>query len=193
MSWQHTVPRITEDERQNRLARLRKMIEAGGFAAVLLGPTESLRYFTGLVWHPSERFLGALVTQATISYIVPGFERSRVETLPHLPGEILVWEEEESSAALIARLVAQGGRLALDDGLPLFFYHALAAEMGEARLADGGRLIRDLRCIKSAAEIALIQYAMDLTLDVHRQVHGLLKPGIKSSEVVDFIDRQHRQ
>ena len=193
MSWQHRVPRITEDERQNRLARLRKMIEAEGLAAVLLGPTESLHYFTGLVWHPSERFLGALVTPATISYIVPGFERSRVETLPHLPGEILVWEEEESSAALIARLVAQGGRLALDDGLPLFFYHALAAEMGAARLADGGRLIRDLRCIKSAAEIALIQYAMDLTLDVHRQVHGLLKPGIKSSEVVDFIDRQHRQ
>ncbi|MGO6666208.1 aminopeptidase P family N-terminal domain-containing protein, partial [Rhizobium ruizarguesonis] len=109
MSWQHTVPRITEDERQNRLARLRKMIEAEGLAGVLLGPTESLHYFTGLVWHPSERFLGALVTPATISYIVPGFERSRVETLPHLPGEILVWEEEESSAALSARLVAQGG------------------------------------------------------------------------------------
>ncbi|MGO8484935.1 hypothetical protein AB9F39_37880, partial [Rhizobium leguminosarum] len=54
----------------------------------------------------------------------------RRETLPHLPGEILVWEEEESSAALIARLVDQDGRLALDDGLPLFFYHALAAEMG---------------------------------------------------------------
>ncbi|MGO8264366.1 aminopeptidase P family N-terminal domain-containing protein, partial [Rhizobium ruizarguesonis] len=81
---------------------------------------------------------------------------------------ILVWEEEDSSAALIARLVAHGGRLALDYGLPLFFYHALAAEMGAARLADVGRLIRDLRCIKSAADIALIQYAMNLTLDVHR-------------------------
>ncbi|EJZ19988.1 Xaa-Pro peptidase family protein, partial [Rhizobium sp. Pop5] len=155
-------------------------------------PTESLRYFTGLVWHPSERFLGALVTPTAIVYIVPGFERSRVETLPHLPGEILVWEEEESSAALILRLVGQGGALALDDGLPLFFYHALAAVAGAERLSDGGRLIRDLRRIKSDAEIALIQYAMNLTLDVHKQVHALLKPGLRSSEVVDFIDRQHR-
>ncbi|MBX4916918.1 M24 family metallopeptidase [Rhizobium bangladeshense] len=193
MSWQHPIPRITEDERQNRLTRLREAIDAEGLAGMLLGPTESLRYFTGLVWHPSERFLGALITPTAVSYIVPGFERSRVETLPHLPGEILVWEEEESSAALISRLVSRGGRLALDDGLPLFFYHALAAAMGAERLADGGRLIRGLRRIKSVAEISLIQYAMNLTLDVHRQVHGLLKPGITSSEVVDFIDRQHRQ
>ncbi|MBX5187650.1 aminopeptidase P family protein [Rhizobium sp. NZLR3b] len=191
MSWQHPVPRITDEERQSRLSRLRQVIEVHGLAGMLLGPTESLRYFTGLVRHPSERFLGALVTPTAVSYIVPGFERSRVETLPHLPGEILVWEE--SSAALIARLVGQGGRLALDDGLPLFFYHALAAAMGAERLVDGGRLIRDLHRIKSAAEIALIQYAMTLTLDVHRQVHVLLKPGIKSSEVVDFIDHRHRQ
>ncbi|EJC83011.1 LOW QUALITY PROTEIN: Xaa-Pro aminopeptidase [Rhizobium leguminosarum bv. trifolii WSM2297] len=193
MSWQHPVPRITEDERQIRLTRLREAIETEGLAGLLLGPTESLRYFTGLVWPPSERFLGALITPTAVPYIVPGFERSRVETLPHLPGEILVWQEEESSAALISRLVGERGRLALDDGLPLFFYHALAAAMGAERLADGGRLIRGLRRIKSAAEIALIQYAMSLTLDVHRQVHALLKPGIRSSEVVDFIDLRHRQ
>ena len=193
MSWQHPVPRISQDERQLRLTGLRQGIEAEGVAGVLLGPTESLRYFTGLVWHQSERFLGALVTPTAIFYIVPGFERSRVETLPHLPGQILVWEEEENSAALISRLVSQGGTIALDDCLPLFFYHALAKAMGAEKLVDGGRLIRDLRRIKSAAEIALIQYAMNLTLYVHRQAHAFLKPGIKSSEVVDFIDRQHRR
>ncbi|NTF65029.1 M24 family metallopeptidase [Rhizobium rhizogenes] len=192
MSWQHPVPRITQDERQLRLSKLRQSIEAEGLSGVLLGPTESLRYFTGLVWHLSERFLGALVAPTKLYYIVPGFERSRVETLPHLPGDILVWQEEESSVALIARLVGGSGKLALDDDLPLFFYHALAAEIGVERLTDGGRLTRDLRRIKSPAEIALIQYAMDLTLDVHKQAHALMKPGIKASEVVDFIDRRHR-
>ena len=192
MPWQHPVPRITQDERQLRLSKLRQAIEAEGLAGVLLGPTESLRYFTGLVWHLSERFLGALVTPTELYYIVPGFELSRVETLPHLPGDILVWQEEESSVALISRLVGGSGKLALDDDLPLFFYHVLAAEIGVERLTDGGRLTRDLRRVKSAAEIALIQYAMDLTLDVHKQAHALMKPGIKASEVVDFIDRRHR-
>jgi len=193
MTWSHPVSRITDDERQLRLAKLRQSLEVEGFAGMLLGPTESLRFFTGLVWHPSERFLGALVTPAALYYIVPGFERSRVETLPHLPGEILVWEEEENSAGLVSRLLGQAGSLALDDSLPLFFYHALAAEFGAERLKDGGQIIRGLRRLKSPAEIALIQYAMDLTLDVQKQAHALMKPGIRASEVVDFIDRRHRQ
>ncbi|TCL71808.1 Xaa-Pro peptidase family protein [Rhizobium sp. BK251] len=193
MSWSHPVPRISEDERQVRLSRLRQALEAEGLAGMLLGPTDSLRYFAGLVWHQSERFLGALVTPSALYYIVPGFERSRVETLPHLPGEIVVWEEEENSAALVRRLAGQDGKIALDDGLPLFFYHALVREFGAEGLADAGRLIHGQRRIKSPAEIALIQYAMNLTLDVHKQAHALMRPGIKASEVVDFIDRQHRK
>ncbi len=193
MSWQHPVPRITEEERQQRLSKLRKLLDARELAGMLLGPTESLRYFTGLVWHASERFLGALVTPTELYYIVPGFERSRVETLPHLPAEILEWQEEESSAALIARVLGDKGVLALDDNMPLYFYNALAAELGAERLANGGPIINGLRRIKSPAEIALIQYAMNLTLDVHKQAHALLKPGIRASEVVEFIDRRHRE
>ncbi|MDL2408526.1 Xaa-Pro peptidase family protein [Rhizobium calliandrae] len=193
MTWSHPVARITDDERQLRLARLRQAFEAEQFAGMLLGSTESLRYFTGLVWHASERFLGALVTPTALYYIVPGFERSRVETLSHLPGEILVWEEEENSAALVSRLLGQAGSLALDDELPLFFYHRLAAQFRAERLKDGGQIIRSLRRIKSPAEIALIQYAMNLTLDIQKQAHALMKPGIKASEVIDFIDRRHRE
>jgi Xaa-Pro dipeptidase len=192
MSWQHPVPRITEEERQQRLSKLRKLLDAQGLAGMLIGPTESLRYFTGLVWHASERFLGALVTPTSLYYIVPGFERSRVETLRHLPGEILEWQEEESSAALIAHVLGKTGVLALDDNMPLYFYNALAAELGAERLANGGPIINSLRRIKSPTEIALIQYAMSLTLDVHKQAHALLKPGIRASEVVEFIDRRHR-
>lgn len=187
-----TQPRITDEERLDRLARLRTAIEAAGVGGVLLGSTESLRYFTGLVWHASERLLGALVTPAALYYIVPGFEQSRVETLPHLPGGICVWQEDEDSAALVASLLGPNQRLAMDDALALFVYHALARAFGPERLVDGGPIIRRLRLQKSPAEIAIIQYAMDLTLEVHSQAHALLKPGIRASEVVRFIDEEHR-
>jgi Xaa-Pro dipeptidase len=193
MSWQHPVPRITNEEREARLSQLRQLLDAEGLAGMLLGPSESLRYFTGLVWHASERFLGALVTPTALYYIVPGFERSRVETLPHLPAEMLEWQEEESSAALVARLLGDRGILALDDNMPLFFYHSLSAELGAERLKNGGPIINRLRRIKSPAEIALIQYAMNLTLGIHKQAHALLKPGIRASEVIEFIDRRHRE
>ena len=192
MSWSHPVPKITDDERRQRLRRLQAALAETGLGGLLLGSTESLRYFTGLEWHPSERLLGALVTPRDVCYIAPGFERSRVETLPHLPGEILVWQEDQSSAALIVSLLPADARLALDDGLPLFVYHQLAAVFGADRLADGGRLIRDLRLRKSKAEIALIRHAMNLTLEVHRRAHAFIKPGVKASEVVRHIDEQHQ-
>lgn len=186
------APRISDEERLARLSRLRSTIEKAGLGGVLLGPTESLRYFTGLVWHASERLLGALVTPTALYYIVPGFEQSRVESLPHLPGEICVWQEEESSAALVASLLGAGKSLAIDDAVALFVYHALVRELGAERIVDGGPIIRSQRLRKSPAEIAIIQYAMNLTLDVHKRAHGILKPGIRASEVVRFIDDEHR-
>lgn len=185
-------PKISDQERSARLSRLRKAIEEQNLGGVLLGSTESLRYFTGLVWHQSERLLGAVVTPTALHYIVPGFELSRVQSLPHLPGEIHVWQEEENSASLVASLVPDGAKLALDDSLPLFVYHALARQLGAERLLDGGPLVRSHRLRKSQTEIDIIQYAMNLTLEVHRRAHAILKPGIHASEVVRYIDEQHR-
>jgi Xaa-Pro dipeptidase len=183
---------ISETERRQRLATLRIHMDAAGLQAVLLGSTESLRYFTGLVWHQSERLVGALITQSDLFYIVPGFERSRVDSLPKLAGTIVTWEEDESSAETVAGLLSQKDRVALDDALPLFVYHALAKTIGAERLVDGARLIRDIRLRKSATEIGVIQYAMNLTLEVQRRAHAYIKPGVLASDVVRYIDEQHR-
>jgi Xaa-Pro dipeptidase len=183
---------ISETERHQRLATLRLSMETAGIQAVLLGSTESLRYFTGLVWHQSERLVGALITAGDLFYIVPGFERSRVDSLSKLDGEIVTWEEDESSAETVANLLSPKDRVALDDALPLFVYHALARTIGTDRLVDGARLIRDIRLRKSETEIGIIQYAMNLTLEVHRRAHGFVKPGVLASDVVRYIDEQHR-
>ena len=54
-------PSISLDERRQRLNALRIRMDKTGVGGVLLGSTTSLRYFTGIVWHSSERFLGALI------------------------------------------------------------------------------------------------------------------------------------
>jgi Xaa-Pro dipeptidase len=191
-NWNHPVARISAEERQERLSRLRSAMEQQGISAVLLGATESLRYFTGLVWHPSERLFCGVVTLKGLTYIVPAFERSKVETLPMLPGNIVTWEEHQSPYASLPDLVGPSGALALDEQLPLFMYHKIARLFPADRLRDAGGLIRPLRARKSAAEIALIKRAMSITLEVHRRAHGILKPGIRTSEIESYIDAQHR-
>ncbi|TNB46185.1 aminopeptidase P family protein [Martelella lutilitoris] len=183
---------ISKDERKGRIERLRAAMQTAGAEAVLLGSTTSLAYFTGLVWHQSERLVGALVTADSLTYIAPAFEVSKIETLERLDGDIAAWDEHEDPAALTAKLLGQGKTLALDDALPFAIYSALARQIAPERLTDGGPMISGLRAVKSPAEIALMQYAMDATLEVHKRVHAMIEPGIRASDVVRFIDETHR-
>jgi Xaa-Pro dipeptidase len=185
-------PAITREARLRRLDRLRGLLETAGFSAAILGATASLRYFTGLSWYPSERFIGALVTVGGgLSYIAPRFELEKVAGSIGVPAEILTWEEDESPYALIA-YAAPPGRLGVDEALPLFMYRGLARACGEERLGDGGPLINRLRRIKEPEEIALMAHAKAITLEVQRRAWASLKEGVRTSEVVRFIDAQHR-
>lgn len=190
---QRNVQPIGDGERRERLAKLRAAMATGGIDAVLLGSSNALRYFTGLVWHQASRLTGALVTRDKLIYIVPAFERTRMEELPRLPGDVAEWQEDGSAAVLIAGLLGATDRLAVDDALPLIQFHPIARAVGVTRVVDGGRMIRDLRMIKSPAEIALMQHAMNITIDVHKAVHAMIRPGVKASEVEAFIDAEHRR
>jgi Xaa-Pro dipeptidase len=186
------VAPISEAERLARLSRLRAAMDGQKVDAVLLGSSNALHYFTGLVWHQASRFCGALVTRDGLAYIVPAFERTRMEALPRLDGDVAEWQEDGSAAALISSLLGPADILAVDDALPLVQYHPLVRELGPERVVDGGRMIRDLRMLKSPAEIALMQHAMDITLQVHRSARAIIRPGIKASEVEKLIDAEHR-
>lgn len=179
------------EERRKRLDALRLRMDKAGAGAVLLGSTTSLRYFTGIVWHPSERFLGALIKADGIDYIGPAFERTKVGSLISLPGDLLTWEEDESPYRLIADRAA-GMTVAVDGDLPLFMYRGLRREIADEKLADAVPLTAPLRARKSPAEIALMQYAKSITLEAQRRAHAHLKEGMLASEVARFIDGTHR-
>lgn len=184
-------PSIGAAERLQRLAALRRNMEAAGAKAVVLGSTTSLRYFTGLVWHASERFCGAIVHADRLEYVAPRFELEKVSSIIGAPGDVLTWEEDENPYRLIADRLPTG-RVALDDQIALFMYLRLRSEMGDQRLVDGGPMINALRREKSATELALMQHAKDITLEVHRRAWKQLRAGQRASEVQRFIDEQHR-
>ena len=68
----------------------------------------------------------------------------------------------------------------------------LRARIDDARLIDAGPSINRLRRIKSDAEIALMQHAKTITLEVHRRAWTSLKEGVMASEIARFIDNEHR-
>ncbi len=184
-------PPIGVEERGRRIDALRRAMDKTGAAATLLGSTTSLRYFTGVVWSPSERFCGALITPTRIDYVAPRFELEKVASLVTLEGDILTWEEDESPYRLIAARQSSGA-VALDPDLPLFMYRGLRREYGDERLADAAPLIAPLRARKSPAEIALLQRAKSITLETQRRARRFLREGVMASDVARFIDETHR-
>ena len=165
----HMPARISPDQRKTRLERLRAHMADADVSAVVIGATTSLVYFTGVHWHPSERFTGIVVTPKGLTYVCPAFERDKVESVVTVPGEFRTWQEDESPYAAVSDAAGAGaGTVALDEQMPLFTYLGLRRAMGDERLVGGGALIGGLRRIKEPAEIALMQHAKDVTLEVQR-------------------------
>ncbi|TRO87572.1 aminopeptidase P family protein [Glycocaulis profundi] len=185
-------PPISPEERARRIARFAGSLQESGSAAALIGSSAGLRYFTGLKWSPTERLVAALIhADGRLDYVAPGFEVGKIEAASQMPGEILAWEEDEDPFALVADRV-RAGRIEMDGQMPVWAWTALARVAGPERVADGSARLLAMRARKSPAEIALLSHAKAITLEVLRQVHGALEPGVRSSEVAAFIDARHR-
>lgn len=187
---------IPDAELHQRIALLQAQMVRDGIRAVWLDATSSLTYFTGLSLGSSERIHGALVPAAGgVIYVSPQFEAPKLRSLLRVPGQIAVWEEDENPFALIAAEVAgqagSGQTLALDPATPFGFSEALR-EAFKGPLSSAQAMIAAQRQIKSTAELALMQTAMEASHAVQKAVHAGLRAGMWASDVVDFIHAAHR-
>lgn len=191
------VNAIAKTEFESRLNQARDLMAANGFEAVYLNAGTNLYYFTGTRWSPSERMVGALLTAGgDLHYIAPAFERGTLDDYIAVPGEIHCWEEHDSPYQLAGEVLQRagiaGGRIGIDESTPFFLVSGLQSAHPHYLYADAAAVTAGCRMHKSAAELALLQRAKDMTLQVHKAAARILRPGISTTEVTDFIDRAHR-
>ncbi|MDT0293867.1 Xaa-Pro peptidase family protein [Mesonia ostreae] len=183
---------IKNEEFQDRIDKACKAMKSKGLDALYINAGTNLYYFTNTQWNASERLVGALLfADGSLHYIVPDFEIGTFNDFIGIEGEIISWLEHESPIQKIAEAVEEGTRLAIDDATP-FTMVSHFQEHEKLKISSAEELIRDLRMVKSKAEIAHLQYPMDLTLQVHQATARILKPGITTSEVEDFIHKAHQ-
>ena len=192
------VPRIAVEEFTQRLQRLQQSMKEQNVGAVYLHAGTNLYYFTGLKWSASERMVAAIVpAEGEIVYIAPKFELDTLRDYWKLPAEIVAWEEHECPYALLGKTLKSMGaaekELLLDESTPFFTVHGIQSANPTLKLGHAQPLTQALRSRKSQAEIDLIRRAHEMTLSVHAAAASILKPGITTSEVVEFIDKAHRK
>ncbi|UXS03975.1 M24 family metallopeptidase [Agrobacterium tumefaciens] len=189
------VAPIAEDELRLRVRNLQMQMIQNNVKAVWLDASSSLTYYTGLSLGLSERIHGALVpADGELTYVSPTFEEPKLQTLIRIPGNVAVWEEDESPFDLMAdrfqALVCPGSLLAIDPATPFVFASALMQRL-EGRVISAQPMIVRQRQIKSAAEIAIIQTAMDASYGVQKAVFENLRAGVSTTEVADFVNAAH--
>lgn len=175
-----------------RIQRAQALLRESGQTAMILYPGSSLVYFTGLHWYASERLVVAILpANGELSYLAPAFERDTLGSYLVVEGALDVWEEHESPYELAGKVIGPG-KVALDASAPFFVVDGLAKANPENEFQNAAPLTQSLRSRKSAAELALMQRAKDITLEVHRSVASILRAGISTTEVEAFIDAAHR-
>ncbi|WP_371185370.1 M24 family metallopeptidase [Thalassotalea maritima] len=188
---------ISVEEYQCRIKKAQAIMQANGIAATYINAGTNLYYFTGTRWYASERLVGAIIpASGDVQYVAPHFEIDTLKQYMTIDGSVNAWHEHESPyQTVINTLASMGvdeGQLAIDESTAFFIANGIQLAGTQFTLIDAKPITAGCRMQKSDSEIALLQRAKDMTLEVHKAAARILREGITTSEVEAFIDRAHR-
>ena len=193
--WARPAAPIAREEHAVRVERARGLTRDMAADALLIGAGASLRYFTGIAWGASERLVAMLLpVSGRPIMIAPRFELGSLEASLAIDADLRLWEEDESPSLLVAQALADigGDTLAIDPAMAHLFVARVASAAPSLATVDASPVVDGCRMTKSAAELALMQQAKSMTLEVQRRAARILHAGIRASTVARFLDEAHR-
>jgi len=178
---------IALSEYEARLAKARRLMVEQGIDALYLEGSSSLRYFTGIQWGNTERMTAALVpARSEIAYVTPHFEEDRLRQAALFGDDVRCWHEDESPYERVAQILSDrgisGGTIGMERQVRFFLYDGIRKAVPQATFVCADPVTTACRSIKSAAEIALMQRAMDITMAAYRKTVSLIEEGMTPAE-----------
>jgi Xaa-Pro dipeptidase len=183
---------ITDDERQARIERARRLMSDRGLAGMFLESGSSLFYYTGVRWGLSERPFGVVIpVRGELGWVVPAFEEQRARELLPSSADLRVWQEDESPYRVIAGVLrdrgAAAGTIGIEERVRFFVFDGLRAAMGRAQFVTATPVTAGGRMIKSPAEIALLERANAITVRAIDEAIRTLRPGMSQHELAASV------
>lgn len=184
----------------DRLSRLRAGMAGSGLDLLALIPGASLRYLTGLSFHPGKRLTLALIPAGggPAALVVPALEVNSIQGRLPIPAELFTWSDAEGPgravaeafAALKAARDSRGGalRIGLEPVslrvMELRAMEAAGAAVGQSvETADASDLIADLRMVKSPEELAAMREAVRVIETALQKTIDHIRPGVTEKQL----------
>ena len=178
-----------------RIDRARALMGKHGVGALLIEPGASLVYFTGVQWWRSERLTAAVLPRdGDIAIVTPHFEEPSVRESLMVPAEVRVWNENEDPLDTVSGILRDrkvSGPIAVEETVRFFAVDALRRAMPGVEIRNGAPVVRGCRMIKSAAELALMQKAADITIAAYRHVAPRIARGMSPKDIGAMMDAAH--
>jgi Xaa-Pro dipeptidase len=164
-----------------------------GVGALLIDTGSSLDYFTGIQWHSSERTTAAIIpARGEVIIVTPAFEEPSVRETLAIPADVRAWNEDESPfLRIVEGLRDRGvrvGPVAVEPTMRFFIIDGVRSASKSYEIVSGDPLIRACRMIKSAAELALMQAANDVTLAALRHLHAHIERGMSAADLAAIMN-----
>ena len=189
---------IGDDERRARIAKAQRLMTDRGIGAVVLEGGTSMSYFVNVRWGLSERpFLLVIPAKGDVAYISPAFEEQRAREVIKFSNDVRVWQEDEDAMALVAGVLkdrgVSAGTIGVEERVRFFIADGLAKAAPAAKIVLATPVTAGCRMIKSAAEIANMQYAMNITLAAFKAGLATLHEGMTQGDLAGNITAAYRQ
>jgi Xaa-Pro dipeptidase len=190
------VKPITKTERTARIAKAQKLMQEQNIEALLLDAGTTMRYFTGISWHPSERPIVAIIpSNGSVSFICTGFEENRFREMVPTETKVYAWQEDENSfAQIVNALKDEGiyiGKIGIEERLRFFILNGIKQIAPQFDFVSGDSITIPCRIVKSTAEIALMQKATAITTAAIKIGIESLKEGCSLSVFSDAVAAAH--
>lgn len=185
-------PPISKEERMARLAKARDLMQRNGIGSVLVESGPSLDYFTGIQWWRSERLTAVVIpAQGDPIVVTPFFERPSIEEMLSVPAEIRTWQEDEEPLKLVADFLNERGvanqPIGFEETDRFWIEDRLKKQLPSASVVSGNPVVRQLRMIKTPAELALMQAANDIMLASLRYAGERTREGMTGADIDAMI------
>jgi Xaa-Pro dipeptidase len=189
---------FTNQERDARLEKARKLMVQEKIDAIVLSGGASPLYFANVQFGGGERLWALVIPAKARPFIVcPAFEEDRArELIAGTPfahdADIRTWEEDESPySKLIQGLKDRGvarGRVGVDETIKFVFADGIAHAGAPAfQVVSATPVTAGCRMIKDAHEIECIRLAGQATVRVYEAVYKALDEGMTQRDVNALI------
>jgi Xaa-Pro aminopeptidase len=183
---------------QERIQKLAQLLYGRSLDAIAIVPGASMRYLTGLVFHPSERLTLLLIRAdgSTPALVLPALEAERVRAATRAGSSsflhIYPWDDSEGPADALGQALSDTFRERHAPGLTIAVeytamrvmeLHALEGRLPDMQIVDAMPLLSRMRMLKDRYELAAMVEAVRMIETALRNTIVQIRPGITERQL----------